>query len=105
MEVKKTGDKNHYSFIRRGWRKFVEDCGLQAGDFVVFKLISNWVFEIVRYGPNGCEKELMINPVSEQIKENPAKARTTLSPKSEEAPARNLSLSSPGNVFLTSGCS
>ncbi|KAH7852524.1 hypothetical protein Vadar_025981 [Vaccinium darrowii] len=88
VEVKKTGDKNHYSFIRRGWRKFVEDCGLQAGDFVVFKLISNWVFEIVRYGPDGCEKELTINPVSEQIKENPVKARTTRSVKSEEAPAQ-----------------
>ncbi|KAG5535729.1 hypothetical protein RHGRI_023479 [Rhododendron griersonianum] len=94
VKVKKTGEKNHYSFMRSGWRKFVRDCELKERDFLVFKLISNSVFEIVRYAPNGCEKDLMSNPiiepqdsVSEQIKINPAKARKTRSRKSKEAEA------------------
>ncbi|KAH7850921.1 hypothetical protein Vadar_004643 [Vaccinium darrowii] len=110
VKVEQTGEKNHCSFIRRGWRKFVEDCGLQAGDFLVFKLISNSVFEIVRYGPNGCEKALVSNPVikrqqtsvSEQIKEIPATARTTRSPKSEEAQAHPSTRRSSGIVVEVS---
>ncbi|XP_058189344.1 putative B3 domain-containing protein At5g66980 [Rhododendron vialii] len=100
VEVKKTGEKNHYSFMRSGWRKFVRDCELKEKDFLVFKPISNSVFEIVRYAPNGCEKDLISNPVielpvqdfvSEQIRVNPAaKARETRSRKSKEALPQSL---------------
>ncbi|KAH7853127.1 hypothetical protein Vadar_033628 [Vaccinium darrowii] len=89
--VKKTGEKYNYSFTGHGWRKFVEDCGLKAGEFLVFKLVSNSVFQIVRFGLNGCVKELITDPVikhetcvSEQIKEN----HCAPSPKSKEAPPR-----------------
>lgn len=102
--VKKTGEKYNYSFTGHGWRKFVEDCGLKAGEFLVFKLVSNSVFQIVRFGLNGCVKELITDPVikqetcvSEQIKEN----HSAPSPKSKEAPPRNLSLCVCVLVFKT----
>ncbi|KAI8542279.1 hypothetical protein RHMOL_Rhmol08G0126700 [Rhododendron molle] len=100
VKVKTTGEENHYSFMRSGWRKLVRDCELKETDFLVFTLISNSVFEIVRYAPNGCEKELISNPIielqdPEQIKENPAEAPKTRSQKSKETETlpRNLSLS------------
>ncbi|XP_058180018.1 putative B3 domain-containing protein At5g66980 [Rhododendron vialii] len=92
VKVKTTGEENHYSFTQSGWRKLVRDCELKEMDFMVFTLVSNSVFEVVRYAPNGCEKDLISNPIiglqdSEQIKENSAVAPKTRSRKSKEADA------------------
>ncbi|KAG5535730.1 hypothetical protein RHGRI_023480 [Rhododendron griersonianum] len=111
VKVKTTGEKNHYSFMRSGWRKLVRDCELKEMDFLVFKLISNSVFEVVRYAPNGCEKELIRNPIKlqdsvyEQIKENPAEAPKTRMQKSKGAEAlpRPSARRSRGKVAEASG--
>ncbi|KAF7128060.1 hypothetical protein RHSIM_Rhsim11G0033700 [Rhododendron simsii] len=80
VEVKKTGEKNHYSFMGSGWRKFVRDCELKDMDFLVFKPITNSVFKIVRYAASGCEKDLISNPVIELPVQDSVSEETRVNP-------------------------
>ncbi|KAL6993682.1 hypothetical protein U1Q18_011794 [Sarracenia purpurea var. burkii] len=91
-------EKNHF-FAHRGWQNVVKDCQLDVGDFLVFRLIPDWVFEITIYAPSGCEKEQkpaiktessVAPTISEQNKENPSTATTTRS-LSKDTPARAYS--------------
>ncbi|KAA8547266.1 hypothetical protein F0562_003870 [Nyssa sinensis] len=70
----------HDYFTHYGWQKFVQDHKLEVGDFLVFCLISDSIFEVVMYDRSGCEKE--VNPpiwsnigdasaISERNNENP----------------------------------
>ncbi|EOX91274.1 B3 DNA binding domain - like 5 [Theobroma cacao] len=47
-------------FFCGGWSNFVEDQGLDSGDFVVFYLVGKSSFDCVIYGPTGCGKKIVL---------------------------------------------
>ncbi|KAA8547262.1 hypothetical protein F0562_003874 [Nyssa sinensis] len=84
----------HDYFTHYGWQKFVQDHKLEVGDFLVFCLISESIFEVVMYDRSGCEKEVNspirsnigdASAISERNNGNPLMGfrRTALLPKSK----------------------
>ncbi|KAL3849425.1 hypothetical protein ACJIZ3_011307 [Penstemon smallii] len=48
---------NRY-FFTRGWNKFVKYFGIQFGEFVMFTLSGNSIFDVTVFGINQCERKI-----------------------------------------------
>ncbi|KAK4416254.1 hypothetical protein Salat_2450900 [Sesamum alatum] len=51
-------DEEERCCFTRGWNKFVEDVGLEMGEFLVFRLVGRAMFDVSVYGIHGCEREI-----------------------------------------------
>lgn len=69
-------------FFKKGWRKFVKDQHLEAGDFLVFWFLGDSTFQVVVYDKSGCEKDPNLGAKGKRIglhgeKNNPCMGRHT----------------------------
>lgn len=53
MERNETG-----CYFAKGWAEFARGLRLEAGDFLVFRLIREREFKVAVFGGNCCEKDL-----------------------------------------------
>ncbi|XP_034689675.1 B3 domain-containing protein Os01g0723500-like [Vitis riparia] len=67
-------------FFKKGWKKFVKDQHLEAGDFLVFWFLGDSTFQVVVYDKSGCEKDPNLGAKGKRIglhgeKNNPCMGR------------------------------
>ncbi|KAK4416255.1 hypothetical protein Salat_2451000 [Sesamum alatum] len=53
----KDHEEERYCFTR-GWSEFAADVGLEMGEFLVFRLVGESMFDVSVYGIHGCEREI-----------------------------------------------
>lgn len=56
VDTEEENDKQWY--FKTGWRRFVEDNGLETGEFIVFKYDGSSTFKVKIYDTSACEKEI-----------------------------------------------
>ncbi|KAK9725123.1 hypothetical protein RND81_05G124000 [Saponaria officinalis] len=57
IKVDNNNDDQKLRF-KEGWNKFCEENELEIGDFLVFKHVGNWVFDVFIFDHTNCERQL-----------------------------------------------
>ncbi|KAL3839682.1 hypothetical protein ACJIZ3_024273 [Penstemon smallii] len=56
VKIEQTDDKRY--FFTRGWNKFVKYFRLELGEFVLFTLSGNSIFDVIVFGINQCDRQI-----------------------------------------------
>ncbi|KAL3813567.1 hypothetical protein ACJIZ3_014835 [Penstemon smallii] len=56
VKLEQTDDGRY--FFTRGWNKFVKYVGLELGEFVMFTLSGNSVYDVTVFGINQCDRKI-----------------------------------------------
>lgn len=67
VHVEKVGN---ILYLKNGWTEFVQDNGIEFGDFLLFSYAGNSKFDVTMYGKDCCEKEAVI--AKEKINKPPS---------------------------------